>query len=191
MAARGIKGLVVAAGVATVVTTGVTSCVHQAGSVSAPRTTGAACTSAGLAAHVVKVTDGDTIHTRFLCGPESGATTTDRIIGINTPETKRPGTPIQCYGPEASAYAARQLADRDVVLVSDRKAGLRDKYGRRLFFVEVGGHDYGEGAIKAGLAEHNDYGHRESRSAAYAVAQVEAQLAHVGAWSACPSPFKK
>ena len=29
-----------------------------------------------------------------------------RLLGIDTPETHRPGTPIECYGPEASAFTA-------------------------------------------------------------------------------------
>ena len=37
--------------------------------------------------------------------------TTMRLIGIDTPETKRPGYPVQCGGPAASAEAARLLKD--------------------------------------------------------------------------------
>lgn len=159
--------------------------------VSPPSRAAVACASDGVAARVTKVTDGDTIHTQLLCGPEAGATTTDRIIGINTPETKKPRSPVQCYGPQASAYATRHLAGREVVLVADAKAGGADKYGRRLFFVEVSGRDYGADAIRAGFAEHNDYGHRESRSTTYAIAQGEARLERAGAWGTCPSPFKK
>lgn len=191
---RGIwswRNIKITLALAVVATTLTTAMQHALRTSPAPRVATAACASEGVAARVTKVTDGDTIHTQLLCGPEAGATTTDRIIGINTPETKKPRSPVQCYGPQASAYAAGQLAGHDVVLVADAKAGHVDKYGRRLFFVEVGGRDYGADAIRAGYAEHNDYGHRESRSTTYKIAQAEAQLERAGAWGACPSPFKK
>lgn len=134
---------------------------------------------------VTKVTDGDTIHVT-LCG----ADTTVRIIGVNTPETKKPRTPVQCFGPQASAYAHQRLDGQTVHLVGDRKAGVRDKYGRTLAFVEVGGDDYGAAAVRAGLAEANDYGHRESRTDEYVMYEAQAKRDRVGAWVACPAPFK-
>lgn len=186
---RNIKiGLALAA-----LATGATMLLTRGGdpTTQAPRPGAAACATEGVTARVTKVTDGDTIHAQLLCGPEEGVAVTVRIVGMNTPETKRPRSPVQCFGPEASAYAARQLSDRTVVLIADSRAGRLDKYGRRLFHVEVGGRDYAADAIRAGYAEHDDYGHRQDRSATYALAQVEAQLDHVGAWAACPSPFKR
>lgn len=189
-----IAGAVVAATAALIVPAAVSDRPTPAASPSAPAPTspaaqpvlvGPGCT---LPTDVPETrdTDGDTIHVQ-LCG----ADVTVRIIGINTPETHKPRTPVQCYGPEASAFARKTLNHQTVHLVADRKAGLRDRYGRLLAFVEVGGQDYGLLAIQAGLAEANDYGHRQSRTAAYAKAAAAAKAAKAGAWGACPDPFKK
>lgn len=55
----------------------------------------------GEDAVVVAITDGDTIDVTI-----NGAPATVRYIGIDTPETKQPNAPVQCYGPEASAANA-------------------------------------------------------------------------------------
>src|SRR5215212_5503307 len=49
-------------------------------------------------AQVNRVVDGDTIEVDL-----SGAQEDVRYIGIDTPETVKPDTPVQCFGPEASA----------------------------------------------------------------------------------------
>src|SRR3954454_1395853 len=51
----------------------------------------------GANALVVRVVDGDTVMVN-IGGREESA----RLIGIDTPETKRPDTPVECFGPEAS-----------------------------------------------------------------------------------------
>src|SRR5215471_7815923 len=56
-------------------------------------------TSPAGAATVVRVVDGDTVILRL-----GGADQRVRLIGIDTPETVKPGTPVQCWGPEASAH---------------------------------------------------------------------------------------
>jgi micrococcal nuclease len=50
-------------------------------------------------ATVTSVVDGDTLHARLA---SDGRDVAVRLIGIDTPETRRPGTPIECGGPEAS-----------------------------------------------------------------------------------------
>ena len=48
-------------------------------------------------ARVERVVDGDTIRVRL-----DGRSETVRYIGVDTPETKKPGTPVQCFGKQAS-----------------------------------------------------------------------------------------
>ena len=48
---------------------------------------------------LTKCTDGDTAH--FMI---DGQDTTVRFLAIDTPETKKPNTPVQPYGKEASRY---------------------------------------------------------------------------------------
>jgi micrococcal nuclease len=81
-------------------------------------------------ARVVHLSDGDTLTVRFSDGGEEKV----RLIGIDTPETKRPNTPIQCFGPEASRFlAAAAPAGTDVRV--ERDVEERDRYGRLLGYV--------------------------------------------------------
>jgi micrococcal nuclease len=82
---------------------------------------------------VVRSIDGDTIGVR-LGGEGDGAEETVRLIGIDTPETKRPDTPVQCFGPQASAATAAVLPDRTLVRL-EIDVEERDRYGRLLAYV--------------------------------------------------------
>lgn len=85
---------------------------------------------------VVRVTDGDTIVVRRGHRLESV-----RLIGVDTPETKRRGVAVQCYGPEAARFTTSLLTGREVWLERDRVAGDRDRYGRTLSYVWLGAED--------------------------------------------------
>jgi micrococcal nuclease len=82
-------------------------------------------------AQVTRVIDGDTIEVRI-----SGGEDEVRYIGIDTPETVKPGTPVQCFGPQASTENHRLVDGRQVRLVFDRER--RDIYGRLLAYVYTG-----------------------------------------------------
>ena len=56
-----------------------------------------------------------------------------RYIGVDTPETVKPGSPVECYGKAASAANRRLVEGEPVRLVGDVEA--RDRYGRRLAYV--------------------------------------------------------
>jgi micrococcal nuclease len=77
---------------------------------------------------VVRVVDGDTIHVRA-----GGREETVRYIGVDTPETVKPDTPVQCFGKAASAYNRSLVDGERVRLVADAEA--RDRFGRRLAYV--------------------------------------------------------
>jgi micrococcal nuclease len=79
-------------------------------------------------ARVVRVVDGDTIVVRL-----GGADERVRYIGVDTPETVKPRTPVQCFGKKASAENHRLVEGRRVRLVPDVEA--RDRYGRMLAYV--------------------------------------------------------
>lgn len=79
---------------------------------------------------VTRVVDGDTIHIKM-----NGNDETVRFIGINTPETVDPRTPVQCFGKEAS-NRMKELADGKIVkLEYDDSQSVRDIYGRLLAYV--------------------------------------------------------
>src|SRR3954449_5642826 len=79
-------------------------------------------------ATVTRVVDGDTIHVAL-----GGADETVRYIGIDTPESVKPNTPVQCFAEAASAANRRLVEGRRVVLTFD--AERRDRYGRLLAYV--------------------------------------------------------
>lgn len=83
---------------------------------------------AAVTALVARVVDGDTVEARI-----GGEVEDVRLIGVDTPETVKPGTPVQCFGPQASSFAHGLLEGRRVRLVFG--AERRDAYGRLLAYV--------------------------------------------------------
>lgn len=79
---------------------------------------------------VLKVVDGDTIHISY-----NGKDEKVRFIGLDTPETKDPRKPIQCFGREATAKMTEFAENKNIRLEFDKTQGERDKYGRLLAFV--------------------------------------------------------
>jgi len=85
--------------------------------------------SGPLTAHVTHVVDGDTIDVELRDGDEE----TVRYIGIDTPETVKPGTPVECGGPRAHEANDKLVYGKTVTLRFD--AERRDVYGRLLAYV--------------------------------------------------------
>lgn len=56
-----------------------------------------------------------------------------RLIGVDTPETVKPDTPVQCYGPRASGFEHRHVEGHRVRLLLGVER--RDVYGRLLAYV--------------------------------------------------------
>ena len=79
-------------------------------------------------AAVVRVVDGDTIAVRL-----RGRAERVRYIGVDTPESVKRGTPVQCFAHAAAAENARLVAGERVRLVRDVEA--RDRFGRLLAYV--------------------------------------------------------
>jgi len=79
-------------------------------------------------APVVRVVDGDTIRVGLPSGEEPV-----RYIGIDTPESVKPGAPVDCFAKRASAYNERLVAGEKDRLVYDIER--RDRYGRLFAYV--------------------------------------------------------
>jgi len=59
-----------------------------------------------------------------------------RLIGVDTPETVKPNSPVQAYGPEASRFTKNLLAGESVYLEYDpSEAGEKDRFGRELAYL--------------------------------------------------------
>ena len=92
------------------------------------------------------VSDGDTVRVRL----DSGRVERVRYIGIDTPETAKPDAPGECYADRARDFNERLVGDRDVRLELDVEE--RDRYGRLLAYVYVGGTNVGAELVRRGYA---------------------------------------
>ncbi len=78
---------------------------------------------------VTDVVDGDTVVVRIGHTDEHV-----RLIGVDTPETKHPSKPVECFGAEAATFTAAVLPPgTEVRLVGDTEE--RDAFGRLLAYV--------------------------------------------------------
>ncbi len=136
-------------------------------------------TAADETVRVERVVDGDTI---VVAGGERV-----RYIGVDAPESVKPNSPVECFGPQASAENRRLLEGRTVRLVSDVEPA--DDYGRRLAYVfrEPDGLFVNEALIRDGFAERFVRTPNQRYVGALQRAEARARAAGAGLWSACPS----
>ena len=142
------------------------------------------------AAQIVRVIDGDTVRARLA----SGRQLTVRLIGIDTPETRRPGVAVECGGKHASAFMRRIAFDhgrgRQVTLVSDPSQDQTDSYGRTLAFLDARGKgDLGRLMLRAGWASVDVFEQPFARFDRYQNAADAAERASTGVWERCRGDF--
>jgi micrococcal nuclease len=138
-------------------------------------------TASGVAARVTRVVDGDTLKALV-----AGRTETVRVIGLDTPESVKPGTPIECFALSATAAAKSRLPVGTAIrLESDPTQAKRDQYGRLLAHVWLAdGTLYAEQMIRGGFGIHYIYAGVPSIYARrLASAEDEARAALRGLWS--------
>ena len=130
---------------------------------------------------IFKVVDGDTVDIEI-----DGHTERVRLIGVNTPETKHPTKPIECFGPEASAYLT-QLLPKGTAVRIERDVEARDRYGRMLLYLYLGSNNLfinldlvARGFGTPMSIEPNTF-HRND----FVRAAAQAEAANVGLWKAC------
>ena len=141
-------------------------------------------------ATVTRVIDGDTIEvtiTDRFEGPGAGrarvgATYDVRLLGIDTPESVDPGSPVECFGPEASAAANALLLGERVTLVKDTEES--DQYGRLLRYVYVGEEMADARLVANGYAHAYTYRPNIRHSRLFVQLEREAREADRGLWSA-------
>lgn len=93
---------------------------------------------------VTRVVDGDTAIvavTGRVDGPGAGAADSGkehrvRLIGVDTPESVKPGSPVECFGRESTEATRALLEKREVRLVKDVEEA--DGFRRLLRYVYVG-----------------------------------------------------
>lgn len=149
-----------------------------------PEVKGVVDSSTGV---IDRVVDGDTIVL------EDGRKI--RYLYVDTPETKKPGTPIMCYGPEATAFN-KAFTGTKVELVADKEA--QDRYGRDLRLVFLEGRDTSDVSqsingqlVKFGFARVKIYKPNDTFEDEMRELEMEAKEENIGAWKNCDEPFEK
>lgn len=128
--------------------------------------------------HVERVVDGDT----FIARDDSNERIKVRLIGIDTPETVKPNTPVQPYGKEASQYTKSKLTNKDVFLEYDKEK--EDRYGRILAYVWLDKETlYNEQLVKEGLAREKYFAPNGKYRSVFKQAEQQAQSEHKNIWS--------
>ncbi len=149
-------------------------------------TPGTSSTIVTARARVTRVIDGDTIEL------EGGQKV--RYIGIDTPETKKPRTPVQCFGQEAYTKNKELVEGHEVML--ERDVSETDRYGRLLRYVylpkenknasgeAIFVNDY---LVRQGYAFSSTYPPDVKYQESFLEAQQEAREASRGLWHSCPT----
>jgi micrococcal nuclease len=132
-------------------------------------------------ATVVEVIDGDTIVVDL--GP---STETVRLLGVDTPETKHPTEPVECFGPEASAFTDGLLAPGTKVRL-ERDLEARDTFGRLLAYVHRSDDDLFVNLelLREGYADVLVIAPNEAYAEALRAAAAASRSAGIGLWTAC------
>lgn len=128
---------------------------------------------------VVEVDDGDTVKV------DVGERVLDvRVLGIDTPEVY---FGVECYGPEASAFAKETLLGETVTLKTDPTQDKIDSYDRALRYIVLeNGKNYSVLAARAGVAKNYVFeGNPVQLHDRIVAAENEAQAANRGLWKEC------
>jgi micrococcal nuclease len=131
-------------------------------------------------AQVLRVVDGDTIRVSL-----AGRTERVRYIGVDTPESVKPGTPVECFAKRASAANAALVTGRSVRLVADVEQ--RDRYGRLLAYVyrEPDGTFVNAQLVRDGFARPLTIAPNVAHARELAGLANRARRAGRGLWAAC------
>lgn len=129
---------------------------------------------------VTKVVDGDTIEI------EGGKRV--RYLGVDTPETKDPRRPVQCFGKEASNENKFLVEGKVVILQKD--ISETDKYNRLLRYVYLPLEDsralfINDYLIREGFAKALTYPPDVKFSERFLEAEREAKMNKEGLWGRC------
>jgi micrococcal nuclease len=134
----------------------------------------------GLDTTVERVVDGDTM---VVAGGHRV-----RLIGVDTPETKDPRKPVQCFGREASAYVSSLLGGgAGVRLVGDVEP--RDVYGRTLAYVYrlADGFFVNAALVREGYAQVLTIPPNVAHADEFVALARDARQSGRGLWSSCPA----
>ncbi|HEU5254310.1 MAG TPA: thermonuclease family protein [Solirubrobacterales bacterium] len=131
-----------------------------------------------VVAQVTRVVDGDTIEVRL-----DGAVEDVRYIGVDTPETVKPDTPVQCFGPQASAFNHRLVEGARLRLIFGVER--HDVYGRLLAYAYLGERMVNAELLRRGLARTLTIPPNDRFAGRFERLERAAARAGRGLWGAC------
>lgn len=142
-----------------------------------------AASSTGSAT-IVRIIDGDT-----LVAAIEGTEEHVRLIGIDTPETHKPDSPVECYGAEATTRLG-QLLPEGTAITLVRDVEPRDRYDRLLAYVyrRDDGLFVNLSMATDGYAAALNVPPDIAHEAEFARAVAAARDADKGLWGACGGP---
>lgn len=124
---------------------------------------------------VTRVIDGDTIEL------EDGRKV--RYIGIDTPETKAPNRPVECFGQQAAEFNRSLVEGQEVRLEKD--VSETDRYGRLLRYVYQDDEFINLTLVSQGYAVASSYPPDIAKQEELRVAEAQAREVGAGLWSSC------
>ncbi len=134
-------------------------------------------------ARVDRVVDGDT----FIAA-RRGELVRVRLIGVDSPESVRPGYPVQCWGPQASRVLTRLLPAGTKVTAAYQPGGRRDTYGRDLWDVWLPDGRFVQGVlVRRGAAEAYPYRPQVAHAGYLEDVETRARTRAAGRWGHCPA----
>jgi micrococcal nuclease len=138
----------------------------------------AGCGDGASTVRVERVVDGDTIVVRL-----DGRAEKVRYIGVDTPESVKPGVRVECFAKAAAAENRRLVLGREVRLTYDAEA--RDRYGRLLAYVWRGDTLVNAELVRRGYGKPLEIAPNLAHAAELRRLASAARRAHRGLWSHC------
>lgn len=131
-------------------------------------------------ATVDRVVDGDTFVAR-----RRGDRLRVRLIGVDAPESVRPGAPVECWGKRSSAVLRRLLPEGADVRAAYQAGGRQDRYDRELWDVWSGGRFVAAQLVRRGAARAVAYPPQVEHSDLLSRVEAAAAQDRVGLFGAC------
>jgi micrococcal nuclease len=134
-------------------------------------------------ATVERVVDGDT-----LIATRNGRRVRVRLIGIDAPESVKPDSPVECFGPEASAQLKQLMPRGSRLTAAYQGAEQRDANGRDLWDAWLPDGRFVQGVlVRAGSAEARRYRPQVAHADYLAALERAARAERAGLHGACPA----
>lgn len=127
---------------------------------------------------VKRVIDGDTI--------ELEQEFKVRLIGIDTPESRHPQKPKECYAKEATTKLKELIEGKTIQMEKD--VSETDRYGRLLRYIFLNDIFINELMVKQGYAHARSYPPDIKYQEILKQAEQHAKDYNLGLWSFCPLP---